>query len=462
MQRAIIILAAGKGSRMQSSVPKVLHPLAGAPLLWHVMNTAGQMDAARTVVVAGHCAEQITDKVAGWGDATGGVSVVLQEEQNGTAHAVEAARDTLADFDGGVFILYGDTPFIAPEQLKQMQDMNADIAVLGFESARPTGYGRLIMRGDEVTAIVEEKDATPAQRKETRCNSGVFYLNAGLLFDLLKQVGNNNAKGEYYLTDIVAIARAKGYKTRAVLCREADTLGVNSRGDLAVALGQYQTRKRQFFMDNGVTLDAPETVYFSYDTQIAPDVCIEPNVVFGAGVRIETGARIAAFSHLEGCHVRAGAVVGPFARLRIGADIGAGARVGNFVEIKNSDIGANAKVNHLSYIGDSDIGADSNIGAGVITCNYDGVAKHKTVVGAGAFVGSNSALVAPVVIGAGAVVGSGSVITRDVAPDALAITRAEQVEKVGAGARLMANKNNKAANKNNKTPNKNNKNNKKD
>lgn len=436
MATALIILGAGMGTRMNSDRPKVLHNIAGAPMLVHAMKAGAALEPARTVVVAGHGADAV-GKAAHAFDP--GAVIALQAEQLGTAHAVAQARDALAGFDGDAIVLYGDTPFISPETLAAMAAarLTHDIVVLGFHAADPGRYGRLIMQNDQLDRIVEFKDATDAERAVTLCNSGVVAARADTLFALIDKVGNDNAAGEYYLTDIVGIARTQGLSATVVQCDQAETLGINSRDELAAAEAQYQTRARAAAQDDGVTLTAPETVFFAHDTVIGRDSVIEPHVVFGPGVTVESGATIRAFSHLEGCHVSQGATVGPYARLRPGAELAEGVRVGNFVEIKNAQIGEGAKVNHLSYIGDAEIGARANIGAGTITCNYDGVFKHKTVIGVDAFIGSNTMLVAPVTVGDAAMTGSGSVITRDVPDGDLALGRAAQVNKPGLARRLM-------------------------
>lgn len=436
MATALIILGAGMGTRMNSDLPKVLHQIAGAPMLVHAMNAGAALDPAYTVVVAGHGAAAVEKAAQAYDpDAV----IALQSEQLGTGHAVAQARTALADFDGDALVLYGDTPFISPETLAAMAAarLTHDVVVLGFEASDPGRYGRLIVDNDQLDRIVEFKDATDQERAVTLCNSGVIAANATTLFDLIDAVGNDNAAGEYYLTDIIGIARARGLTATVVRCDEAETLGVNSRGELAAAEALYQARARRLAQEDGVTLTAPETVFFAHDTVIGRDAIIEPNVVFGPGVTIESGATIRAFSHLDGCHVSRGAVVGPFARLRPGAELAENTKVGNFVEIKNAEICEGAKVNHLSYIGDAKIGARSNIGAGTITCNYDGVFKHKTTIGPDAFIGSNTMLVAPVTVGAEAMTASGSVITRDVPAGDLALGRARQENKTGLAVRLF-------------------------
>ncbi|MEP2642034.1 bifunctional UDP-N-acetylglucosamine diphosphorylase/glucosamine-1-phosphate N-acetyltransferase GlmU [Roseobacter sp.] len=435
MNTALVILAAGKGTRMNSDLPKVLHPLGGAPLLAHAMRAGASLAPEKTVIVAGHGADLVR---AAAQDHDETAQVVEQTEQLGTAHAAGQARGALAGFDGTVVVLFGDTPFVQPETLEAMITAQADhdVVVLGFTAADPGRYGRLVMQGDTLERIVEFKDATPDERAISLCNSGVVACNAGLLFDLINAVGNDNASGEYYLTDIIALARADGRRATVVTCDESETLGINTRAELASAEAAFQGRARAQAFDDGVTMPAPGTVHFAFDTVIGRDTIVEPNVVFGPGVTVETGATIRAFSHLEGCHVARGAIIGPYARLRPGAELSENTRVGNFVEIKNAQIGEGTKVNHLSYIGDATLGARTNIGAGTITCNYDGVLKHHTDIGDDVFIGSNTMLVAPVHIGDRALTGSGSVITSDVDPDALAIARAPQVEKPGMATKL--------------------------
>ncbi len=437
MATAAIILAAGQGTRMKSDLPKVLHELAGAPLFAHALASARALQPEKIVLVVGHGGDAVAEAARALDPD---IVVVEQAEQHGTGHAVAQARDALAGFSGDVVVLYGDTPFISGETLQKMQAARAaghDVVVLGFEADDPGRYGRLLMTGDQLTGIVEFKDASDEERAITLCNSGVKMADAETLFDLIAGVGNDNASGEYYLTDIVALARKRGLGATAVTCPEAETLGVNSRADLAAAEAVFQARARAQALDDGVTLVAPDTVHFSHDTVLGRDVVVEPNVVFGPGVTVETDARIRAFSHLEGAHVGGGAIVGPYARLRPGAELGNGARVGNFVEIKNAEIGEGAKVNHLSYVGDASVGEAANIGAGTITCNYNGVEKFRTEIGARAFIGSDTMLVAPVRVGDEAMTASGSVITRNVPDGALALGRADQVTKPGAGRKLF-------------------------
>ncbi|MBJ3763063.1 bifunctional UDP-N-acetylglucosamine diphosphorylase/glucosamine-1-phosphate N-acetyltransferase GlmU [Maribius pontilimi] len=438
MPSHLIILAAGAGTRMQSDLPKVLHRVGGAPLFAHALNAAEGLGAERRILVAGHGAERVRAVAA---EIDPDLHIVLQTEQLGTAHAVAQAREALAGATGDVFILYGDTPFIRPETLRAMADARAEgaaVVVLGFEAADPGRYGRLKVVDGTLEAIIEHKDASDEDRAITLCNSGVICADAEQIFDLIDAVGNDNASKEYYLTDIVAHARARGLETAAVTCPESETMGINTRAELARAEAFFQARKRAEALETGVTLTAPDTVFFAHDTHLGRDAVVEPHVVFGPGVTVESGAQIRAFSHLEGCHVGADAVVGPYARLRPGTELGNGAKIGNFVETKNAEIGEGAKVNHLSYIGDAHVGEAANIGAGTITCNYDGVFKHRTHIGARAFIGSDTMLVAPVTIGNDAMTGSGSVITADVPDGALALARARQENREGFARKLMA------------------------
>ncbi|WP_170374585.1 bifunctional UDP-N-acetylglucosamine diphosphorylase/glucosamine-1-phosphate N-acetyltransferase GlmU [Ruegeria atlantica] len=436
MSTALVILAAGKGTRMHSDIPKVLHPIAQVPMLVHAMRAGAILSPERTVIVTGHGAEAVA-KVATAEDEA--AQIAVQDEQLGTAHAVAQAREALDGFTGDVVVLYGDTPFLQPDTLERMIAARAenDLVILGFEAGDPARYGRLVMNGDSLERIVEFKDASDEERAITFCNSGLLACDAQALFSLIDTVRNDNAAGEYYLTDVVEIARARGLKVTAVACDEAQTLGVNSRTDLAAADAVFQASARAELLDLGVTLMAPDTVYLAADTVIGRDTVIEPNVVFGPGVTVESGATIRSFSHLEGCHVSRGSIVGPYARLRPGAELAENARIGNFVEIKNAEIAEGAKVNHLSYIGDASVGAASNIGAGTITCNYDGVMKHRTTIGENVFVGSNTMLVAPVKVGDGAMTATGTVVTRDVEPDALAMARAKQDNKPGYARKLF-------------------------
>lgn len=436
MSIALVILAAGQGTRMNSDLPKVLHPIGGAPMLVHAIRSGEALEPSRIVVVTGHGGEAVGAAAT---DYAPYVQISVQEEQLGTAHAVAQARAALEGFDGDVIVLYGDTPFIRPDTLERMQAARAahDVVILGFEAADPGRYGRLVMDGETLEKIVEFKDATDEERQITLCNSGVVAANAHVLFDLIEGVGNDNASGEYYLTDIVGLARARGLSAGAVTCEEAETLGINSRTELAAAERIFQNRMRAEALEDGVTLVAPETVFFAFDTVVGRDTVIEPNVVFGPGASVESGSTIRAFSHLEGCHVSRGAVVGPYARLRPGAELAEDVKVGNFVEIKAARVDRGAKINHLTYVGDAEVGEEANIGAGTVTCNYDGVMKHQTRIGARAFIGSSTMLVAPVSVGDDAMTASGSVITSDVEPGALAIGRARQVTKPGLARRMF-------------------------
>ncbi|CUJ21345.1 bifunctional UDP-N-acetylglucosamine diphosphorylase/glucosamine-1-phosphate N-acetyltransferase GlmU [Cognatishimia activa] len=436
MSIALIILAAGQGTRMNSDLPKVLHEIAGAPMLVHAMKAGATLDPERTVVVAGHGFENVKAAAEDYDpDAT----VVLQPEQNGTGHAVMVTRDALAEFEGDVIVLYGDTPFIQPETLTRMIDARADhaVVVLGFEADTSEKYGRLVMEGDALNAIVEYADASEDIRNISFCNSGVMLVNSKVLFDLLDATNNQNASGEYYLTDVVAAARNAGLTATAVSCDESETMGVNSRAHLAEAEAAFQERARAELMTDGVTLIDPASVFFSHDTVIGRDTVIEPNVFFGPDVTVESGVRIRAFSHLEGAHVSRGGIVGPYARLRPGTELAEDVKIGNFVETKNAIIDEGAKVNHLSYVGDAQVGEKANIGAGTITCNYDGVMKHKTTIGKNAFIGSNTMLVAPVSVGDEAMTASGSVITKSVDEGALALARAPQVNKPNMARKLF-------------------------
>jgi bifunctional UDP-N-acetylglucosamine pyrophosphorylase/glucosamine-1-phosphate N-acetyltransferase len=440
-----LILAAGKGMRMKSERAKVLHRLAGAPLLVHALQTMKAAGLDRLAVV-----------LAPEMDEAGGVARALdptaelfaQAEPLGTADAVKAARDALAAFPGQVLILCGDTPLLRAETIAKVRAelaAGADLVVIGFEAENPSGYGRLLLDGDgKLIGIREEKEATEAERALTLCNSGIMgFRSSKTLLNLLDRIGNDNSKKEFYLTDAVALARADRLDARVVEADAEEVLGVNSRAELAHAEAVMQWRLRDAIMANGATLVAPETVFLSHDTRIGKDVVIEPHVVIGERVIIEDGATIKSFCHLEDSRVGEGATVGPFARLRPGAELAKDARVGNFVEIKQSEIGEGAKVNHLTYIGDATIGPRANIGAGTITCNYDGFAKYRTEIGGGAFIGSNSSLVAPVKIGEGAYIGSGSVISKDVAPDALALSRSKQEERPDWAAKMRERRNRK-------------------
>jgi bifunctional UDP-N-acetylglucosamine pyrophosphorylase/glucosamine-1-phosphate N-acetyltransferase len=437
MQVSLIVLAAGQGTRMNSDLPKVLHPLAGVPMLHHALAAGRALDPARIVVVTGHGTDAVSKAALSFDEAC---DCVLQDPQLGTGHAVAQAAPLLTDATGAAIVLYGDTPFVRPETLQAMLDARArhQVIFLGFTPADPARYGRLVTEGDQLLRIVEYKDATEAERAITLCNSGVVCADVQTLLRLVAKVGNQNAAGEYYLTDIVELAQAEGLSAGFVTCPEEETLGINTRAQLAAAEAHFQTRARTDALENGVTLTAPETVFFALDTWIGRDATIGPNVIFGPAVTIESGAEIKGFCHLEGCHVSRGATVGPFARLRPGAELAEDVHVGNFVEIKNSILDEGVKVGHLTYIGDADVGEFTNIGAGTVTCNYDGVMKHRTRIGKRAFIGSDTMLVAPVTVGDDALTASGSVITEDVPAEALAVGRARQVNKPGLATRLMA------------------------
>lgn len=433
-RRAAIILAAGQGTRMKSSLPKVLHRVGHRAMLDHAIDAAEALGCERIVVVVGtHSPEVRAHVVKRLGEA----AIAVQDPPLGTGHAVRAAEGALADFDGQVVITYGDVPLLKATDIEPVFGPGAGVTVIGFEARDPGAYGRLVIEGEVLTAITEAKEASAEVLAITACNSGVMAAPSGLLFRLLADVTNANAKGEYYLTDVVELARKAGEPTRAVFAPEDAVMGVNSQAELAQAEALFQKVQRETFLAAGVTMSAPETVHFAWDTEIGGGTTVEPFVVFAPGARIAGGARIRSFSHIEGATVASGAEVGPYARLRPGADLAEGVKVGNFVEVKNVRMEAGAKANHLSYLGDGSVGAGANIGAGTIFCNYDGFFKYRTTVGEGAFVGSNSALVAPVTIGAGAMVGSGSVITADVAPGDLALGRGVQTAKTGWAARFM-------------------------
>lgn len=432
---AVVILAAGQGSRMQSDLPKVLHRLGGVPLFGHALAAARSLEPEQVIVVTGHGSDRVTKALSKLHPEA---RTVLQEEQLGTGHAVRQTLPELEGFEGKVVVLYGDTPFIGEDTLAAIASHTSDLVVLGFEAADPGRYGRLIVTDLGLERIVEFKDADAATRDIALCNSGVMALDASLLRQLIGKLTNDNASGEYYLTDLVALARTEGRRADVVICDEEETLGINTRAELAQAERTFQARARARALEDGVTLTDPDSVWFALDTFIGRDAIIGPNVVFGPGVTIESEAEILPFCHLEGCHVSSGATVGPFARLRPGAELGGDVHVGNFVEIKNAVLDEGVKVGHLTYLGDAHIGEATNIGAGTITCNYDGVMKHRTEIGARAFIGSDTMLVAPVRVGDDAMTGSGSVITQDVPDGALAIGRARQANKPGFATRLMA------------------------
>jgi bifunctional UDP-N-acetylglucosamine pyrophosphorylase/glucosamine-1-phosphate N-acetyltransferase len=430
--RFAVILAAGKGTRMKSPQAKVLHEIGGRTMLAWSVALARDLGCKRSVVVV---APDAPDVASAARKLVGAENVVIQREALGTANAVDAAREAFANADGQAIVLYADTPLVpkdACEQAFAALDDGASVCVLGFDAPLPNRYGRLVAGADgALEAIIEANDATPEQLNIPFCNSGVMAAPVKLMFDLLRHVTNDNAKGEYYLTDLVGLARKRGLKAAASRCEERDVQGVNSQIELAVVERAFQDARRTELMISGVTMHAPETVFLSWDTRVAPGVTIEPYVVFGVGVSIEAGVLVKSFSHFAGAKVGQSAEVGPFTRLRPGAVIGRHAHIGNFVEVKNVTVGEGAKANHLAYLGDGEIGSGSNIGAGTIFCNYDGYFKYRTVIGKDAFIGSNSALVAPIVVADGAYVGSGSVITDDVPADALAIGRSHQTNKAG-------------------------------
>ncbi|MCB5177400.1 MULTISPECIES: bifunctional UDP-N-acetylglucosamine diphosphorylase/glucosamine-1-phosphate N-acetyltransferase GlmU [Microvirga] len=424
-----IVLAAGEGTRMKSDKPKVLHEIANRTLVSHVVATVVAAGATEVAVVVGPDRDDVAREAQKIMPAAG---IFVQRERLGTGHAVLSARPALEKKPDDIIVVYADTPLVSVETLERLRSplaSGASVVALGFEAKDPTGYGRFIMAGDQILDIREHKDATEAERAISLCNGGLMAIRGDVALTLLERVGNSNAKGEYYLTDIVAIARELGHATAAVVVAEEEVHGVNDRAQLAAAERMIQDRLRQAAMASGVTLIAPETVFLSHDTKLGRDVVVEPHVVFGPGVVVEDRVVIHSFSHLEGARIASGAAVGPYARLRPGASLGPKAKVGNFVEIKNTELGAGAKVSHLTYLGDASVGAEVNIGAGTITCNYDGFGKYRTEIGEGAFVGSNSSLVAPIRIGKGAFVGSGSVITEDVPDDALGLGRGRQVVK---------------------------------
>lgn len=426
-----VVLAAGESTRMKSSMSKVLHPVAGREMIAHVMEAVRGAGVDTAAVVVGRDAERVAKAAAVEGLT---IESHLQVERLGTGNAVLAAREAIARGYDDLLITYGDVPLLTSETLNRARQGLADgndVVVIGFHTANPTGYGRLLVKDGELIAIREEKDASDEERKVNWCNSGLMAINGKLALTFLEKIDNKNAKGEYYLTDVVEIARSLGHKVIAIDASETELTGCNNRAELAIVERLWQERRRHELMVDGVSMIAPETVFLSWDTKIGQDALIEPNVVFGLGVTVESGAIIHAFSHLEGAHVSSGATVGPYARLRPGANLGANSKVGNFCEVKKAEIGEGAKVNHLTYIGDAFVGAGSNIGAGTITCNYDGVNKHITRIGENSFIGSNSSLVAPVSVGNGAYVASGSVITADVPDDALAFGRAQQTVKEG-------------------------------
>ena len=433
-----VILAAGEGTRMKSDQPKVLHQVAGLPMVAHVARAALSAGGGEVAVVVGRGGDEVRDALR---PHAAGVETFVQHERLGTAHAVLAARAAIERGFDDILVMFGDTPLIEPAPLAEARKLVAAgnaVAVVGFRTANPAGYGRLIEKNGALVAIREEKDCSDDERRITFCNGGLMAIDGSVALGLLDAIGNKNSKGEYYLTDIVEIATARGLKVAATEAPYENLLGVNNRVELAEAESVWQKRARRKMMLDGVTMVAPETVFLAYDTEIGPDTILEPNIVFGPGAKIARGVTVHAFSHIEGATVASGAQIGPYARPRPGADLAEKAKVGNFVEIKKAVLGKGAKVNHLTYIGDAEIGAEANIGAGTITCNYDGYNKHVTRIGAGAFIGSNSALVAPVSIGRDAYVASGSVITADVPDDGLAFGRARQETKPDRAKDLRA------------------------
>jgi len=443
---AVIILAAGQGTRMRSDTHKVLHPIANRPMLLHLLDRVDALGADKKVVVVGKGRDQVERAMEGRD-----VIIAHQAEQLGTGHAVQQAADALGDYDGPIIILYGDTPFVETDTLRRMLDrLNGDggpgVVVLASSPDDPLKYGRIILgEGDHIAKMVEYKDASEDERAVRLCNSGIMAVRARDLFRWLDKVGNDNAAGEYYLPDIVNIAAAEGRDAVVIEGDPYEAAGVNSRAELAHLELEWQRRRREQALDEGATLTDPESVWFAFDTKLGRDVTVEPHVVFGPGVEIADGAVIHAFSHIEGAVIGPKASIGPFARIRPGTRLGEKSKVGNFVEIKKAELGDGAKVNHLSYVGDAFVGPKANIGAGTITCNYDGFGKYPTKIGAGAFIGSNTALVAPVTVGDGAIVGAGSVITKDVEPDSLAIERNEQKGISGWARRFRERMTRKAA-----------------
>jgi bifunctional UDP-N-acetylglucosamine pyrophosphorylase / glucosamine-1-phosphate N-acetyltransferase len=430
-----IVLAAGEGKRMRSAVPKVLHPVAGQSLLSHVLSAAPKGNGSSLAVVMGPDHQAVADEARRYRPDA---ETFVQRERMGTAHAVLAARDALARGADDLIVAFGDTPLMSSatfERLRAALKQGAALAVLGFRAADPTGYGRLLVENGRLLAIREHADASPAERAVTLCNGGIMALDGHKALGIIEKIGNANSNGEYYLTDAVAIVRDLGLEAVVIETSEDEVRGINTKAQLAEAEQVMQTRLRKAALEAGVTLIAPETVYLAADTSFGKDVTIEPFVVIGPGVSIGDGAVIHSFSHIVETSIGKKASVGPYARLRPGTSLGEGVRIGNFVETKAAKLEAGVKVNHLSYVGDAEVGANANIGAGTITCNYDGISKHKTEIGAGAFIGTNSSLVAPVKIGKGAYVGSGSVITRDVPEDALAVERSQQTNREGGAKR---------------------------
>src|SRR5690348_4471735 len=443
---AVVILAAGQGTRMRSDTHKVLHPIANRPMLLHLLDRVDALGADKKVVVVGKGRDQVERAMEGRD-----VIIAHQAEQLGTGHAVQQAADALGDYDGPIVILYGDTPFVETDTLRRMLDrLNSDggpgVVVLASSPADPLKYGRIILgEGDRIAKMVEYKDATEKERAVRLCNSGMMAVRSEDLFHWLDGVGNNNSAHEYYLPDVVAVAASEGREAVVIEGDPYEASGVNSRAELAHLELEWQRRRREHALEEGATLIDPESVWFAYDTRLGRDVTVEPHVVFGPGVEVADGATIKAFSHIDGAIIGAKANIGPFARIRPGTRLAEKTKVANFVELKKADVAEGAKINHLSYVGDAEVGAKANIGAGTITCNYDGFGKYRTVIGAGAFIGSNTALVAPLSVGDGAIVGAGSVITRDVEADSLAVERSEQKGIAGWARRFRERMTRKAA-----------------
>ena len=437
MSLAAIVLCAGSGTRMKSNLPKVLHEIGGFPLIHHAMTTANALNAVKTIIVVGHEAKKVSSSAISFDEEA---IIVEQKEQLGTGHAVQQAMPSLSEYEGNVIILYGDVPFINADTVNKMiekRQSGSDIVILGFKAEVPGSYGRIISQNGKIKKIIEAKDATDSEIQINLCNSGIILIDGKNLLNLIEKLENNNASKEFYLTDVVGLANSQNQLCSLVLCPESETLGVNTRIDLARAENLFQEAARTKCLDNGVTLASPKNTIFSLDTTIGRDSWIGQNVVFGPGVTIESEAIIKAFCHLEECHIGSGAKIGPFARLRPGTEVGNSAQIGNFVEVKNSNIGEVSKINHLSYVGDTTIGNSVNVGAGTITCNYDGVNKHKTIIEDGAFIGSNASIVAPVQIGSNALIAAGSVITSNIPKDALGIARSKQENKLGLGKKIM-------------------------
>ena len=437
MSLVAIILCAGSGTRMKSNLPKVLHEIGGFPLIHHAMTTAQELNVTKTIIVVGHEAKRVSSSAISFNEEA---IIVEQKEQLGTGHAVQQAMPSLSQYEGDVVVLYGDVPFITSDTIDKMIEVRkggSDIVILGFNTEVPGSYGRMVSQNGKIEKIIEAKDATDSELQINLCNSGIILADGGNLLNLVNKLENNNANKEFYLTDIVSLANSQNQSCSLVICPESETMGVNTRFDLARAENLFQEAAREKCLDNGVTLASPENTIFSLDTTIGRDSWIGQNVVFGPGVTVESEAIIKAFCHLEDCHIGSGAKIGPFARLRPGTEVGNSAHIGNFVEVKNSSIGEVSKINHLSYIGDANIGGHVNVGAGPITCNYDGVNKHETTIEDGAFVGSNTSIIAPVKIGSNSIIAAGSVITSNVPIDALGIARSKQENKIGLGKKIM-------------------------